>query len=62
MVTRPRRIFTAVTGSRTILRCGHEVTAEFVRSQIVTPVAAVSIAPMGVSTPWNIEVLAVLKL
>ena len=34
------------------LRCGHRVTAKFRRTQIVSPVAALSIAPMGVTTPW----------
>ena len=32
-------------------QCGHEVTAEFRRSQFVTPVAALSIVHMGVTTP-----------
>jgi len=34
-----------------ILRSGHEVTAEFRWSQFVIPVAALSIARMGVTTP-----------
>ena len=42
---------TVVTGSPAILRCGHEVTAEFRWTQIVSPVSAVSTAPMGVTTP-----------
>ena len=42
-----------VTGSRMILRCGHRVTAKFRRSQIVTPVAAVNMAIMGVTAPWK---------
>ena len=41
--------YKAVMGSPTILSSGHEVTAEFRRSQFVTPVAALSIACMGVT-------------
>ena len=33
--------------------CGHGVTAKFRRTQIVSLVAALSIAPMGVTTPWE---------
>ena len=44
-------IYTVVTRTRAILRCGHGVTAKFRRSQIVSPVAALSIVPMGVTTP-----------
>ena len=40
-----------VTGSRRFLWCGHEVTAEFRRSQIVTPVAAVSMGMYGSDHP-----------
>ena len=44
-------IYAVVTKTRTILRCGHGVTANFRRTQIVSLVAALSIAPMGVTTP-----------
>ena len=39
-----------VTGSPTILECGYEVTADFRRSQIVTPVASVHMGHMGLIT------------
>ena len=42
---------TVVTGSPAILRCGHGITAEFLWTQIVSPVSAISTAPMGVTTP-----------
>jgi len=45
--------WSVVTGSRMILRCRHRVTAKFRRSQIVTPVAAVNMALMGVTAPWG---------
>ena len=44
-------IYAVVTRTRAILRCGHGVTAKFRRTQIVSPVAALSITPMGVTTP-----------
>ena len=44
-------IYAVVTRTRAILKCGHGVTAKFRRSQIVSPVAALSIVPMGVTTP-----------
>ena len=44
-------IYAVVTRTRSILRCGHGVTAKFRRTQIVSLVAALSIAPMGVTTP-----------
>ena len=44
-------IYAVVTRTQAILRCGHGVTAKFRRTQIVSPVAALSIAPMGVTTP-----------
>ena len=43
--------YAVVTRTRAILRCGHGVTAKFRRTQIVSPVTALSIAPMGVTTP-----------
>ena len=47
-------IYAVVTRTRAILRCGHGVTAKFRWTQIVSPVAALSIAPMGVTTPCGI--------
>ena len=44
-------IYAVVTRTRAILRCGHGVTANFRWTQIVSPVAALSIVPMGVTTP-----------
>ena len=47
--------YAVVTRTRVILRCGHGVTAKFRRTQIVSPVAALSIAPMGVTTPCKTQ-------
>ena len=44
-------IYAVVTRTRAILSCGHGATAKFRWTQIVSPVAALSIAPMGVTTP-----------
>ena len=55
-------IYAVVTRTRVILRCGHRVTAKFRRTQIVSRVAALSIAPMGVTTPWTSKVIISLSL
>ena len=44
-------VYAVVTRTRAILRCCHGVTAKLRQTQIVSPVAALSIAPMGVTTP-----------
>ena len=44
-------IYAVVTRTRAILRCGHGVTAKFRQTQIVSLVAVLSIAPIGVTTP-----------
>ena len=46
---------TEVTGSPAIFRCGHGVAAEFQWTQIVSPVSAVSTAPMGVIGMLSLE-------
>ena len=50
-------IYAVVMRTRAILTCGHGVTAKFRRTQIVSPVAALSITPMGVTTPWGLITL-----
>ena len=51
----PSFIYAVVTRIRAISRCGHGVTAKFRRTQIVSPVAALSIAPMGVTTSCELS-------
>ena len=45
-----------VNGSRAKIRRGQAVKAIFRRSKILTPVAALDTAPMGVTPPWEVEV------
>ena len=44
-------IYVVVTRTCAIFRCGHGITAKFRQTQIASPVTALSIAPMGVTTP-----------
>ena len=49
-------IVSKVNGSRGKIRCGQVVKAIFQRSKILTPVAALYTAPMGVTSPLFIVV------
>ena len=49
--TNSRRFLSVVTRSQPNFKHGHEVTAEFWRSQIVTPVADLTTVGIGETTP-----------